>query len=89
MELIEQIKDDIKNNSIVLYMKGTKEMPMCGFSSTVVKVLNMHNVNYKDKSCILFEDDERMNVEKEEEDYDDKLVQRIAEGVIVVNAEAR
>ena len=35
MELIEQIKDDIKNNSIVLYMKGTKEMPMCGFSSTV------------------------------------------------------
>ena len=48
MELLEQIKDDIKNNSIVLYMKGTKEMPMCGFSSTVVRVLNMHNVNFKD-----------------------------------------
>ena len=48
MDLLEQIKDDIKNNSIVLYMKGTKEMPMCGFSSTVVRVLNMHNVNFKD-----------------------------------------
>ena len=48
MELLEQIKDDIKNNSIVLYMKGTKEMPMCGFSSTVVRILNMHNVNFKD-----------------------------------------
>ena len=48
MELIDQIKNDIENNPVILYMKGTKEMPMCGFSSTVVKVLNMHNVNYKD-----------------------------------------
>ena len=28
-------------------MKGTKEMPMCGFSSTVVNILNMHNVDYE------------------------------------------
>ena len=48
MELIKQIQDDIKNNSVVLYMKGTKDMPMCGFSSTVVRVLNMHNINFKD-----------------------------------------
>ena len=48
MELIDQIKDNIKNNTIVLYMKGTKEMPMCGFSSTVVRVLNMHDVEFKD-----------------------------------------
>ena len=48
MELIDKIKSDIEDNHIVLYMKGTKEMPMCGFSSTVVRVLNMHNVNYKD-----------------------------------------
>ena len=48
MELIDQIQNDIKNNSVVLYMKGTKDMPMCGFSSTVVRVLNMHNINFKD-----------------------------------------
>ena len=48
MELIEQIKSDIKNNSVILYMKGTKEMPMCGFSSTVIRVLNMYNINFKD-----------------------------------------
>ena len=35
MELKEQIVDDINNNSIILYMKGTKEMPMCGFSNTI------------------------------------------------------
>ena len=47
MDLIKKIKSDISTNSIMLYMKGTKEMPMCGFSATVVKILNMHNVNFK------------------------------------------
>ena len=45
--LKEQIINDIKSNDIILYMKGTKERPMCGFSSTVVKVLSMYNVEYK------------------------------------------
>ena len=48
MDLKDKIVTDINNNYIMLYMKGTKEMPMCGFSSTVVRVLNMHNVNFKD-----------------------------------------
>ena len=44
----EQIINDIKSNNIILYMKGTKEMPMCGFSSTVIKILAMYNIQYKD-----------------------------------------
>ena len=48
MELIEEIKNEIESNPIVLYMKGTKEMPMCGFSSTVVKVLSMYDITFKD-----------------------------------------
>ncbi|MAZ67867.1 MAG: monothiol glutaredoxin, Grx4 family [Candidatus Marinimicrobia bacterium] len=47
MDLSEKIKKDIKDNKIMLYMKGTKEMPMCGFSSTVVNILNLHKVDYK------------------------------------------
>ena len=47
MDLSEQIKSEINENPIILYMKGTKEMPMCGFSATVVKILNSHEVNYK------------------------------------------
>tara|TARA_Y100000590_G_scaffold464825_1_gene635259 strand:+ start:2521 stop:2826 length:306 start_codon:yes stop_codon:yes gene_type:complete len=47
LELKEKIQQDIKENKIMLYIKGTKEMPMCGFSSTVVNILNMHNVDYK------------------------------------------
>ena len=47
MDLSDKIKKDIKDNSIMLYMKGTKEMPMCGFSATIVKILNSHGANYK------------------------------------------
>ena len=45
---MENIKQDISANTIILYMKGTKEMPMCGFSSTVVRVLNMYKIDFKD-----------------------------------------
>ena len=48
MELSEKIKNDISQNPILLYMKGTKEMPMCGFSNSVVQVLNHYGVDYKD-----------------------------------------
>ena len=52
MTLSEQIQDEIKSNSIILYMKGTKQMPMCGFSSTVVNILNMHDIEYKDVNVL-------------------------------------
>ena len=47
MTLLEQIISDIKTEPIILYMKGTKEIPMCGFSSTAINILNMHGVEYK------------------------------------------
>ena len=47
MDLKDKIQKDINDNSIMLYMKGTKEMPMCGFSATVVKILGMHDVTFK------------------------------------------
>ena len=37
--VIETIKSQIAENDVVLYMKGTKEMPQCGFSSAVSKLL--------------------------------------------------
>ena len=42
------IENDIKNNDVVLYMKGTKQFPQCGFSATVVQVLNTLGTEYKD-----------------------------------------
>jgi len=52
MEMKEQISNDIDNNPIILYMKGTKEMPMCGFSNSVVQVLNHYGVEYKDVNVL-------------------------------------
>ncbi|ALG90578.1 MAG: monothiol glutaredoxin, Grx4 family [Confluentimicrobium sp.] len=42
------IEDVITSNDVVLYMKGTKEMPQCGFSSRVAGVLNFMGVQFKD-----------------------------------------
>ena len=56
MNLEDKIKNDIKNNPIMLYMKGTKLMPMCGFSATVVNILNSYGVKYE--SINILEDPE-------------------------------
>ena len=47
MELREKIIQEINENRIILFMKGSKEMPMCGFSATVVKILNLYSVEFK------------------------------------------
>ena len=48
MDLKGQITKTINENMIVLYMKGTKDMPMCGFSNSVVQILNHYGIDYKD-----------------------------------------
>ena len=52
MEMKEQIISDVEMNPIILYMKGTKEMPMCGFSNSVVQVLNHYGVEFKDVNVL-------------------------------------
>ena len=52
MELKEKIIQDINNNDIILYMKGTKEMPMCGFSNSVIQILNHYGIEYKDVNVL-------------------------------------
>ena len=47
-----QIKDTVTSNDVVLYMKGTKEMPQCGFSSRVAGVLNFMGVEYTDVNVL-------------------------------------
>ena len=44
----ETIENEIKNNDIVLFMKGNAQFPQCGFSSAVVQVLDYMGVEYKD-----------------------------------------
>ena len=47
-DTLTQIQHTIDNHEVVLYMKGTQDIPMCGFSATVVSVLKHFNVPFKD-----------------------------------------
>ena len=42
----DTIKETVKNNDIVLYMKGTPTFPQCGFSSTVVQIFDYLGADY-------------------------------------------
>ena len=42
-----RIADDVKNNEVLLYMKGTPVFPQCGFSAMTVQILNQTGVKFK------------------------------------------
>ena len=52
MDINDKIKKMLQDNKIVLFMKGTPEMPQCGFSAAVVGVLNHLGVNYKTSNVL-------------------------------------
>ena len=47
-----QIQETITKNDVVLFMKGTSQMPQCGFSSRVAGVLNYMGVEYADVNVL-------------------------------------
>ncbi|MHA6323896.1 Grx4 family monothiol glutaredoxin [Roseivivax sp. CAU 1753] len=47
-----QIEETVKANDVVLFMKGTKTMPQCGFSSRVAGVLNYMAVDFADVNVL-------------------------------------
>ncbi len=46
MDVLERIKEQVDNNPVILYMKGTPQMPMCGFSSRTAEVLKQCNKEF-------------------------------------------
>ncbi len=49
---LDQIRETVEGNDVVLFMKGTKMMPQCGFSSRVAGVLNYLGVEYADVNVL-------------------------------------
>ena len=43
----EKIESQIKGNKVILFMKGNREMPQCGFSARVVQILDSYDVMYE------------------------------------------
>ena len=63
-ELKTYFDTTVKNNPVVVFMKGTKDFPMCGFSARVAQVMDMLGVDFKDVNVL---DD--MNVREGVKEY--------------------
>lgn len=50
--LFEEIRQDLATHSVLLYMKGTRTMPLCGFSAKVVSALNKHGISYETRNIL-------------------------------------
>ena len=46
-QIKDQIENEISNNEVCLFMKGTPEAPQCGFSMAVSNMLKILEVNFK------------------------------------------
>ncbi|MDN3508158.1 MAG: Grx4 family monothiol glutaredoxin [Simkaniaceae bacterium] len=55
-EIMKAIDADVKKNKVLLFMKGNKLMPMCGFSSRVLEILNKLDADFETRNIL--EDEE-------------------------------
>ena len=51
-KLKESIENDIKQNKVFIYMKGTPEFPQCGFSFNTVNIFKSLNVPFKTRDVL-------------------------------------
>lgn len=60
-DIRSDIQETIDGNDVVLFMKGTRDVPQCGFSSRVVGVLNYMGVAFRDVN-VLASDEMRQGI---------------------------
>jgi monothiol glutaredoxin len=60
-DITKAIEQEVRDNPVVIYMKGTPRFPMCGFSAATIEVLNEVGVPFK-AIDILAEQDKREGV---------------------------
>lgn len=60
-EMRARLEKDVRENDVVLYMKGTQDFPMCGFSARAAQVLKAAKVKFADFN-ILEDDDLRVGL---------------------------
>src|SRR5712692_8902653 len=61
MSIVGFIEQEVKSADVVLFMKGTPQFPMCGFSGQVVQILDYLGVPYKGLN-VLESDDLRQGI---------------------------
>ena len=63
VDVSQRINNELKNNDVVLFMKGTPIFPMCGFSAATVQVLNSIGVKFTSVN-VLDSDEIREGIKK-------------------------
>jgi monothiol glutaredoxin len=63
MSIEQFIANELKSNDVVLFMKGTPQFPMCGFSGQIVQILDYLGVSYKGLN-VLESDDLRQGIKE-------------------------
>ena len=63
IDVTENIKNEIKTNKVVLFMKGTPVFPMCGFSASLVQILTQLEVKFASVN-VLDSDEMREGIKK-------------------------
>ena len=53
MDITGKLKQEIEENPVILYMKGTKEFPQCGFSSHAVYILMQTGVDFETRDVLV------------------------------------
>jgi monothiol glutaredoxin len=56
MSIQDFIRNEVSGSDVVLFMKGTPQFPMCGFSAQVVQILDHLGVTYKGLNVLESED---------------------------------
>ncbi len=52
-DIHQQVDEIVKGNDVVVFMKGTAAAPMCGFTATVIQILNQLNIPFKDINVLI------------------------------------
>lgn len=60
----EEIEQLVKNNEVVLFMKGSPQFPQCGFSQRAVSVLRASGVEDFEYRDVLEDDELRQNIKE-------------------------
>ena len=63
LDVTENIKNEIKTNDVVLFMKGTPVFPMCGFSASLIQILNIVGIKFNSVN-VLDNDEMREGIKK-------------------------
>ena len=51
-DVLAKIDEQVKNNKVMLYMKGTPDFPQCGFSAHTVEILKSYGVTFETEDVL-------------------------------------